>query len=263
MQFTHPYSNKRRSKRPAPFKKEEFENRRHISGEYLCVFLAYITLCIQKKSMAASKSYLTFGAESAIVLLFLIMACTGYASAQKSGPGEAGAIKAIGDGIGTSLDDFCKSTRATGFSPAKLAEDDGLTLATLSGKVGKLGKCKVVTAASKETGMRIRHAMVFMHRRDSWKELESDYAKLKGLLTTIYGKPEDSSESFLDEEPQDDGGKVDLLKKDKADFTTTYAKGSLSVMLSITYTAEHGAHVGILFIDKRVSSAILGPLGGR
>lgn len=173
---------------------------------------------------------------------------------------ETAALTEIGSGIGQSETYFAKRARSAGFGRVETKDDDGLTLIKMSGRLGSQRKCTLLTATNKENGRKILHASLFLPERDNWADIKADYDGLKASLTDAYGTPKDCSESA----PAGSDSKAIMaaVKADKVDYTTKFEKDGLTIMLSITYTAEHGAHVGILFIDKAVSENILNSIGG-
>lgn len=179
---------------------------------------------------------------------------------QKRERAETAALTEIGGAIGLSESDFAKRARSAGFGIGDTKDDDGLTLIKMSGRLGSQRKCTLLTATSKENGQKILHASLFLPERDNWADLKADYDGLKASLTDAYGTPKDCSESA----PAGSDSKAIMaaVKADKVDYTTKFEKDGLIIMLSITYTVEHGAHVGILFIDKAVSENILNSIGG-
>lgn len=195
-----------------------------------------------------------------VITSLIIAAAAVDSNGQRNAADECATIEKIGGGIGSSLDNFAKVVQSAGFGAKKTKEDDGLTLLDMTGRIGNLRRCKLLTAANNEHGRTVHHAMIFMQERAEWSELKADYDKMKESLRAVYGEPKEIAESFTGKEPQDDKERMEMIKSDKADFTTKYERGELTVMLSMTYTAEHGAHVGMLFIDKQVSELILGTL---
>lgn len=198
------------------------------------------------------------------VIFFLISAVISQpADGQKRPAPEAAALRTIGDAIGLPQADFIKQAKDAGFAGSKLKDDDGLTLITLSGRLGSQRRCKLLTATGRENGSRILYASIFLPERGKWIDLKSDYDGLKGSLEEVYGAPVETAEAFADGTSADDASRMEAVKTDRADFTSKFDKGRLTVMLSITYSEEKGAHVGILFIDSEVSENILGTIGGE
>lgn len=183
-------------------------------------------------------------------------------SGQKRERAETLALTEIGRGIGQSEALFAKRAKDAGFGRVDTKDDDGLTLIRMSGRLGAQRKCTLLTATNRENGRKILHASLFMPERDSWADLKADYDGLKESLTDAYGTPKDCSESSPAALADDGKALMAAVKADKADYTTKFEKDGLTIMLSITYTAEHGAHVGVLFIDKAVSENILSSIGG-
>lgn len=181
---------------------------------------------------------------------------------QKRESAETAALIEIGSGIGQSETDFAKRARSAGFGRVETKDDDGLTLIKMSGRLGSQRKCTLLTATNKENGRKILHASLFLPERGSWTDLKADYEGLKNSLTDAYGTPKDCSESAPADLGTDSKALMSAVKADKVDYTTKFEKNGLTIMLSVTYTAEHGAHVGILFIDKAVSENILSSIGG-
>lgn len=181
---------------------------------------------------------------------------------QKRERAETLALTEIGWGIGQSEAFFAKRAKDAGFGRVDTKDDDGLTLIRMSGRLGAQRKCTLLTATNRENGRKILHASLFMPERDSWADLKADYDGLKESLTDAYGTPKDCSESSPAASADDGKALMAAVKADKADYTTKFEKDGLTIMLSITYTAEHGAHVGVLFIDKAVSENILSSIGG-
>lgn len=183
------------------------------------------------------------------------------ADAQKRQSDEVASLKNIAEGVGHTRADFLKSAKAAGFADAKIEQDDGLTLISLSGRLGSQRRCKLLTAENNDTGDKIHHASVFLPERSRWSDLKEDYDALKGCLTQAFGAPEESSEFVADGVATDDDAMMAAVKNDKTDYTAKFVKGETTIMLSITYTEENGAHVGILYIDKVLSESILSGLG--
>lgn len=181
---------------------------------------------------------------------------------QRRESAETAALTEIGSGIGQSETDFAKRARSAGFGRVETKDDDGLTLIKMTGRLGSQRKCILLTATNKENGRKILHASLFLPERGSWKDLKADYDGLKESLTYAYGTPKDCSESVPTALGTESKALMSAIKADKVDYTTKFEKNGLTIMLSITYTAEHGAHVGILFIDKAVSENILSSIGG-
>lgn len=189
--------------------------------------------------------------------LVATLSCT-EAAAQRKQADEVASLRSIGEGVGHTRAAFLKSARQAGFADAKVEEDDGLTLISLSGRLGSQRRCKLLTATNKETGDQIHHASLFMPERSRWADLKEDYDALKKSLTEAYGAPSESAEQV---DPSvnvaDDAQMTAAVKADKVDYTAKFEKGDVTIMLSITYTDEQGAHVGVLYIDKVLSESIL------
>ncbi|MGN0029575.1 MAG: hypothetical protein ACI35Q_07620 [Marinilabiliaceae bacterium] len=198
----------------------------------------------------------------AVIIILTTTLFSQHINGQKRESAETASLTEIGSGIGRSEADFAKRARSAGFGKVETKDDDGLTLIRMSGRLGSQRKCILLTATNKENGRKILHASLFLPERGSWADLKADYEGLKESLTKAYGTPKDCSESVPASLGEDSKAIMSAVKADKVDYTTKFEKGGLTIMLSITYTAEHGAHAGILFIDKAVSENILSSIGG-
>lgn len=178
-------------------------------------------------------------------------------SGQRRQTTDGTVLKEIGEGIGGSESSFISRAKSAGFGGLTTKEQDGLTIVSLSGKLGAQRRCKLLTATNDENGRRILHAMIFLPERSQWAKLKEDYDWLKQSLTEAFGAPVEQSESVAAGTGDDDAALMAAVKADKVDYAARFGKGGLTVMLSITYTAEHGAHAGVMFIDKAVSDSIL------
>lgn len=70
---------------------------------------------------------------------------------------------------------------------------------------------------------------------NNWKLLESNYDKLKSMLTKKYGQPAEVIEKFdTTFKPKTDEAKVEALSKEKGTWKTTYetSKGSICLFIS-------------------------------
>ncbi len=200
----------------------------------------------------------TFLTHFAIFVAILISAIAypTTTNAQRTTGKEAAALKQIGDAIGKDLVSFTEAAKVAGFSQSKKQNEDGLTTMLMSGRICDQRRCKLLTAVSTEGDINVHHAGIFLQKRDKWSELTEDYSNVRTLLTEVYGNAKESAETFIGAEPTDDAGRMEALKSDKTDFTTKFESGNLTIMLSITYSEEQGAHVGILFIDTKLSELI-------
>lgn len=205
--------------------------------------------------LTMKRIFLTYFPILAVILIMAtILPASAYA--QHSTAKEVAALRHIGNGIGKSLEVFTQNAKAAGFTPGKKRTDDGLTTLTMGGRIGDQRRCKLLTAVSTEGDKNVHHAGIFLQKRDKWDDLTEDYNNVRAILTEIYGKATECAETFIGEEPSDNARRMEALKKDMTDFTTKFDSGDLTIMLSITYTEEQGAHVGLLFIDAKLSEII-------
>lgn len=214
---------------------------------------AYIWVCDSKhlRQMSLTKIAITLIAAITAALSPL------EAGAQKKQADEVASLVNIGQGVGGTRADFLKSAKQAGFGDAEIEEDDGLTLITLTGRLGSQRRCKLLSATNQDTGDKIHHASLFLPERSHWQDLKDDYDALKGCLTQAFGAPTESSESVADGVKADDAQMMKAVKADKVDYTAKFEKGDVTIMLSVTYSDEQGAHVGVLYIDRVLSDSIM------
>ncbi len=181
------------------------------------------------------------------------------AEAQKRAD-DATVIKAAETSLGQDMDFFVKTARSARFGDKQMTEDDSTVKIRMKGRVAGHSGSYMVTACVKDGGEKIHHVGVFLPEEQNWEGLKKDYDNLKRQLITLYGSPKETSETFIGTEPASNEGKMAALKCDGTDFTTKFTRGDTTILLSITYAKQYGAHVGMLFIDGQMAEDVAASL---
>jgi hypothetical protein len=85
---------------------------------------------------------------------------------------------------------------------------------------------------------------------DTWATLEGDYKNLKSMLTTKYGEPFQSVESFQNPSmADDDNGKMFEVKMHRVDYTTTWETPNGKIGLMI-FADNEGCAATIGYVDN-------------
>ncbi|MBR5562994.1 MAG: hypothetical protein IKW11_02065 [Bacteroidales bacterium] len=93
--------------------------------------------------------------------------------------------------IDGTLNDYVVKMSAAGFT--HLQTEDGI--ATLKGDFAGYKDCRIYVQTLKPKNL-VSEIVVEFPARTEWFEIESDYKKLKGMLTTKYGNPKEVREEF-------------------------------------------------------------------
>lgn len=130
----------------------------------------------------------------------------------------ASAFSFMGIPVEGGYDDFVGRLESAGFE--KVAANDEMAL--LKGDCYGSSDCMVAALArdSKMSGI-----VVMNPAKNSWEALSIEYYKLKNKMTSRYGKPYNSKESFdKDEETLDDAARLAELKAGRAHYHAAWRK---------------------------------------
>ncbi len=177
------------------------------------------------------------------------------ADAQKRADDTA-VMKAAETSLGQNMDFFVNAARSARFGDKTVTEEDGTVKLRMTGKVLGHSKSYMVTACKEDDEKKIHHIGIFLPESQNWADLKGDYDNLKKQLTTLYGSPAETSENFIGTEPVSNEGKMAALKRDGTDFTTKFTHGGTTILLSITYAEQYGAHVGMLYLDGKMAEDV-------
>lgn len=194
-----------------------------------------------------------------IIALTISLIGGGMAEAQKRAD-DTPTIKAAETSLGQDIDFFVKTARSARFGDKQETEDDFTVKIRMRGRVAGHNGSYMVTACTKEGEKKIHHIGVFLPEGQNWDGLKKDYDNLKKQLTALYGSPKEISETFIGTEPATNEGKMAALKCDGTDFTIKFTHGDTTILLSITYAEQYGAHVGMLFIDGQIAEDVAASL---
>lgn len=151
--------------------------------------------------------------------------------------------------IGKPVADYVAKTKAMGLKLNIDTKDDGTRILDMTGSWVGSRRCHIVTRVGNSKHERVSHVIAIMPSRHSWRDLQSDYAEAQAALTKAFGAPAEQGDGFDSAEPESDSDKVRELKAGKADFSSIFHNGDIAIVLSITYSEEHGAHVMALYIN--------------
>ena len=146
--------------------------------------------------------------------------------------------------IDGTLDDYVTNMKKAGFVLESV--ENGLAL--FSGDFAGYKECiiGVVTLDGKDL---VSKVTVVFPRRDTWSDLESNYSKLKELLTIKYGEPESHAEKFNSTyQPDSDFEKMYELQFENCEYWSSFELDNGSIQLSIEHAGY--AFVMLAYFDK-------------
>lgn len=146
--------------------------------------------------------------------------------------------------IDGTLDDYVTNMKKAGFALESV--ENGLAL--FSGDFAAYKDCiiGVVTLDGKDL---VSKVTVVFPKRDTWSDVESNYRKLKELLTIKYGEPESHAEKFNSTyQPDGDFEKMYELQFENCEYWSSFELDNGSIQLSIEHAGY--AFVMLAYFDK-------------
>ena len=146
--------------------------------------------------------------------------------------------------IDGTLDDYVTNMKEAGFTLVSV--ENGLAL--FSGDFAGYKECiiGVVTLDGKDL---VSKVTVVFPKRDTWSDLESNYSKLKELLTLKYGEPERFEEKFNSTyQPDSDFEKMYELRFENCEYWSSFELDNGAIQLSIEHAGY--AFVMLAYFDK-------------
>jgi hypothetical protein len=146
--------------------------------------------------------------------------------------------------IDGTLDDYVTNMKKAGFTLVSV--ENGLAL--FSGDFAGYKECiiGVVTLDGKDL---VSKVTVVFPKRDTWSDLESNYSKLKELLTIKYGEPESHAEKFNSTyQPSSDIDKMYELLMERCEYSSSFELDNGAIQLSIEHAGY--AFVMLAYFDK-------------
>lgn len=146
--------------------------------------------------------------------------------------------------IDGTLDDYVTNMKKAGFALESV--ENGLAL--FSGDFAGYKECiiGVVTLDGKDL---VSKVTVVFPKRDTWSDLESNYSKLKELLTLKYGEPERFEEKFNSTyQPDSDFEKMYELRFENCEYWSSFELDNGAIQLSIEHAGY--AFVMLAYFDK-------------
>ncbi len=146
--------------------------------------------------------------------------------------------------IDGTLDDYVTNMKKAGFTLVSV--ENGLAL--FSGDFAGYKECiiGVVTLDGKDL---VSKVTVVCPKRDTWSDLESNYSKLKELLTIKYGEPESHAEKFNSTyQPSSDIDKMYELLMERCEYSSSFELDNGAIQLSIEHAGY--AFVMLAYFDK-------------
>ncbi len=198
---------------------------------------------------------------SILLCLLTLSLISSKTEAQKKAEDE-NIMNAAETSLGQGADVFIKAAKSARFGDKQVTEDDGTVKIRMTGRVLRHSKSYMVTAYRKDGDAKIHHIGIFLPEDQNWDELKEDYDNLKKQLSALYGSPAETSESFIGKTPSSNAEKMAALKSEATDFTTKFTHGSITILLSITYAEQYGAHVGMLYLDGKMAEDVAETLNG-
>lgn len=147
--------------------------------------------------------------------------------------------------IDGTLNQFVSNMKAAGFKSEGV---QGGT-AVLSGDFAGYKECIIVVSTLQNKDL-VSTIGVMFPECSSWAILESNYNKLKEMLTTKYGKPEEVVEEFQDRTPRDDNSRLHELKMDRCNYQTLFRTEKGNILLRLMHDDYLRCHVLLAYYDK-------------
>ena len=147
--------------------------------------------------------------------------------------------------IDGTLNQFVTNMKAAGFKSEGI--QDGTAI--LSGDFAGYKGCYVIVSTLKNKDL-VSTIGVMFPEHSSWSTLEGSYAKLKDMLTTKYGNPDEEMEEFQDRDPRDDNSRLHELKMDRCNYQTLYRTEKGNILLRLIHDDYLRCHVLLAYYDK-------------
>lgn len=178
-----------------------------------------------------------------LTILFLMTALFCY------GQEESGHLLFKGIPIDGTMKEFVSKLKSKGFKVSEFQKEKSF----LKGNFAGFKDCDIIvqTAAGKDL---VNTVIVIINHYKTWIPLESEYLKLKNLLTIKYGAPEKVVEIFpkydnFDITPNADQKMLELLR-DNCTYSTEFITEKGVILLSICSMDRTTGFVGILYKDQ-------------
>ena len=148
--------------------------------------------------------------------------------------------------INGTLNEFVTNMKEQGF----VAKVDRGGKATLFGDFAGYKDCKIFVYTLQNKDL-VSTISVMFPECSNWNMLESNYMKLKSMLTQKYGEPAEIVEEFQNQRIQDDdNSKWREFKMDRCVFTTTYKTDKGQLILKMDKDELSDCHVFLGYYDR-------------
>ena len=148
--------------------------------------------------------------------------------------------------IDGSLNQFVANMKAKGFVGS--VDKDGI--ASLKGDFAGYKGCYVIVSTLNNKDLVSTIGVVFPECK-TWSDLEGNYNKLKGMLTTKYGEPAKVIEEFQkDWFTGDDNSKMYELKMDRCNYQSLFRTEKGEIVLKLIHDNVGYCHVLLGYYDK-------------
>ena len=173
-----------------------------------------------------------------LVLFFVVLCVSIAAMAQEH-------MKFKGVEIDGTLTEMVTKLKAKGFT--YLGAEDGIAI--LQGDFAGYRDCQIVVLSMKETGKVNAIAVAFPNRED-WSSLESDYDRLKSMLTEKYGEPSRVIERFNKDYVPDNWWRFHYITSDEATWASVFETDNGDIELYMNKVDYDEAAVILKYYDK-------------
>lgn len=134
--------------------------------------------------------------------------------------------------IDGTLNQFVANIKAAGFKSEY--SQDGIV--GLRGDFAGYKDCVVFVSALKNKDLVSGVVVFFPDPLSTWSSLETIYTKLKEMLTTKYGNPDEVIEEFQSRiKPEDDKSRLYELRNDRCDYHTLFCTEKGNILLQLTH----------------------------
>lgn len=148
--------------------------------------------------------------------------------------------------IDGTLTQFVANMKAKGFTGT--VNNDGT--AALNGDFAGFKGCQIYVSTLKSKDL-VSYIGVLFPVCTNWSTLEGNYRKLKDMLTTKYGDPDEVIEEFqYQHSGMDDNSMIHELVMERCNYSTLWRTPKGNLLLKLVTAGFGSCHVALVYYDK-------------